>query len=447
MGISKSDKPLGSFYLKNGPKENGNCIVYLRYYINGRYATKSTFIEVPKDRWDQSRQIVKGSSDRNLNEQANRLNSRLKKEKDRIDRQIEQYDGKFTYPIVMQMLKGDFQPREKRIKETEFIQYALDYNQQRYDQHQIAYSTWNNARLAILAFRKFLIEKRGRSELYLNEIEPKLFDDYKTWRVTTRGNSSLEGINKTLTPLFNAVKDLSANLLIPLDVASNIVDKYLEVKQRVYDPTVETHEVHYLTPEQLSEFIKLYPTVKYNRTRDYMDMFLFSFYACGLRISDIVTLEWSQIDFDRQELTKMMYKTKSPITIPLTDNAIEILVRWKKRKLNSRFVFNLLDEDFDITDIVALDKARLSKNKAIQTSLRGLGDKLGLPFHLTIHVARHTFAVLALKNGVDVYQISKFLGHKSIAATEKTYAEYLPSDMKKTLHDKLQFDLPTIETE
>ena len=116
MGISKSDKPLGSFYLKNGPKENGNCIVYLRYYINGRYATKSTFIEVPKDRWDQSRQIVKGSSDRNLNEQANRLNSRLKKEKDKIDRQIEQYDGKFTYPIVMQMLKGDFQPRDTSVR-------------------------------------------------------------------------------------------------------------------------------------------------------------------------------------------------------------------------------------------------------------------------------------------------------------------------------------------
>ena len=447
MGISKSDKPLGSFYLKNGPKENGNCVVYLRYFINGRYATKSTFIEVPKDRWDQNKQIVKGSSDRNLNEQANRLNARLKKEKDKIDSQIEQYDGKFTYPIVMQMLKGDFQPREKKIKETEFVQYALGYNQQRYDQHQIAYSTWNNARLAILAFKKFLVEKRGRGELYLNEIEPKLFEDYKTWRVTTRGNSSLEGINKTLTPLFKAVKDLAANLLIPLDISSNIVDKYLEVKQRVYDPTVETHEVHYLTPEQLAEFIKLYPTVKYNRTRDYMDMFLFSFYACGLRISDLVTLEWSQIDFEKQELTKMMYKTKSPITIPLTDNAIEILVRWKKRKLNSRFVFNLLDEDFDITDIVALDNARLSKNKAIQTSLRGLGDKLGLPFHLTIHVARHTFAVLALKNGVDVYQISKFLGHKSIAATEKTYAEYLPSDMKKTLRDKLQFDLPAIVTE
>ena len=48
------------------------------------------------------------------------------------------------------------------------------------------------------------MEKRGRGELYLNEIEPKLFEDYKTWRVTTRGNSSLEGINKTLTPLFNA---------------------------------------------------------------------------------------------------------------------------------------------------------------------------------------------------------------------------------------------------
>lgn len=447
MGISKSDKPLGSFYLKNGPKENGNCVVYLRYYINGRYAKKSTFIEVPKERWDQDKQIVKGSSDRNLNEQANRLNARLKKEKDKIDRQIEQYDGKFTYPIVLQMLKGDFQTREKKIKETEFVKYALDCNQQRYDQHQIAYSTWNNARLAILAFRKFLVESRGRGELYLNEIEPKVFENYKTWRVTTRGNGSLEGINKTLTPLFNAVNDLAANLLIPLDISSSIVGKYLEVKPRVYDPTVAKHEVHYLTPEQLDSFIRLYPTVKYARTKDYMDMFLFSFYACGLRISDIVTLEWCQIDFERQELTKVMYKTKSPITIPLTDNALEILDRWKKRGLNRRFVFDLLDEDFDISDAAALDTARLSKNKAIQTSLRSLGDKLGLPFHLTIHVARHTFAVLALKNGVDVYQISKFLGHKSIAATEKTYAEYLPSDMKKTLREKLQFDLPAIETE
>ena len=411
MGISKSDKPLGSFYLKNGPKENGNCVVYLRYFINGRYAKKSTHIEVPKDRWDQARQMVKGSSDRTLNEQASRLNARLKKEKEKIDKQIEQYDGKFTYPIVMQMLKGDFMPREKKIKETEFIQYA------------------------------------GRDELFLNEIEPKIFDEYKTWRVKIRGNTSLEGINKTLTPLFKAIKDLAANMLIPLDVASNIADKYLEVKQRVYDPTVEKHEVHYLTPEQLAEFIRLYPTVKYNRTRDYMDMFLFSFYACGLRISDIVTLEWGQIDFERQELTKMMYKTKAPITIPLTDSALEILERWKKRKLNRRFVFGLLAEDFDITDVAALDTARVSKNKAIQTSLRGLGDKIGLPFHLTIHVARHTFAVLALKNGVDVYQISKFLGHKSISATEKTYAEYLPSDMKKTLRDKLQFDLPKIQTE
>ena len=382
-----------------------------------------------------------------MNEQANRLNARLKKEKDKIDRQIEQYDGKFTYPIVLQMLKGDFQTREKKIKETEFVKYALDCNQQRYDQHQIAYSTWNNARLAILAFRKFLVERRGRGELYLNEIEPKVFEDYKTWRVTTRGNGSLEGINKTLTPLFNAVNDLAANLLIPLDISSSIVGKYLEVKPRVYDPTVAKHEVHYLTPEQLDSFIRLYPTVKYARTKDYMDMFLFSFYACGLRISDIVTLEWCQIDFERQELTKVMYKTKSPITIPLTDNALEILDRWKKRGLNRRFVFDLLDEDFDISDAAALDTARLSKNKAIQTSLRSLGDKLGLPFHLTIHVARHTFAVLALKNGVDVYQISKFLGHKSIAATEKTYAEYLPSDMKKTLREKLQFDLPAIETE
>ena len=43
---------------------------------------------------------------------------------------------------------------------------------------------------------------------------------------------------------------------------------------------------------------------------------------------------------------------------------------------------------------------------------------------------------LSLRGGMD-----------AIAATEKTYAEYLPSDMKKTIREKLQFDLPAIETE
>ena len=74
----------------------------------------------------------------------------------------------------------------------------------------------------------------------------------------------------------------------------------------------------------------------------------------------------------------------------------------KVRCLTDTQFRDLLDEGFDLSDTIRLNNARLTKNRNIQQSLRSVGIKIGLKFNLTIHVARHTFAVQALKNGMDV---------------------------------------------
>lgn len=176
-----------------------------------------------------------------------------------------------------------------------------------------------------------------------------------------------------------------------------------------------------------------------------MEMFLFSVNT-ALRVSDLITLQWNHIDFENRELKKIMYKTKVLITIHLNDDAIDILKKWKSKELNSRFIFNLLEEDFDLSDVKRLDTLRLSKNRTIQNSLKSVGKKLNLPFNLTIHIGRHTFAVLCLKKGLDIYQISKLLGHSSIVATEKTYAEYLPKDFKEMAQRNLDFGISISNT-
>lgn len=51
-------------------------------------------------------------------------------------------------------------------------------------------------------------------------------------------------------------------------------------------------------------------------------MFLFAYYACGLQVSDIITLE--RIHDDRV-LIKQIVKTKNTLRIPLCDEAINIL--------------------------------------------------------------------------------------------------------------------------
>ena len=168
-------------------------------------------------------------------------------------------------------------------------------------------------------------------------------------------------------------------------------------------------------------------------------MFLFSFHACGLRVSDIITLEWSHIDWKACEIGKNLFKGNVAHTIPLTEPAIAILKRWQKKQYNKRFVFDLLPENYDLRNEADLDMRRKSKNRTIQVSLNALGYKIGLPFNLTMHVARHTFAVMALNRGISLHMISQLLGHGSIITTEKVYAQFLPDTINDAVRNQLAF--------
>ena len=169
-------------------------------------------------------------------------------------------------------------------------------------------------------------------------------------------------------------------------------------------------------------------------------MFLFSVNT-GLRISDIITLEWSHIDFKEKKLKKNMVKTKEVVEIYLNNTAMDILNLWKKWNRNERFVFDMLHKDVDFKDRKYIHNTIASKNRSIQTSLRAIGDKMKLPFHLTFHCARHTFAVFALRQNPNIYAVSKYLGHTSTRSTERTYAEFLPEDYRKTFLEKIYFGM------
>ena len=55
-----------------------------------------------------------------------------------------------------------------------------------------------------------------------------------------------------------------------------------------------------------------------------------------------------------------------------------------------------------------------------------------LPFNCFLHKLRHTFASHLVQNGVDLYRVSKLLGHTSIKMTE-IYAHLTPSDIKSAV--------------
>lgn len=434
MGRTSSKILKGKFYLREARGKEVEQFIYLRYLVCNRYVEHSTGIKVSADQWDEQEQRITSK-----NPNCKRLNAELQCMLNKYDSQIAEYDGHLTPKMLSEMLSGSFVSKEELPTKVDFIQYALEYNKLRYDLNKISYSTYDNGRLYILAFQKFIERKTGKGELPIKDLSLDIVNQYINWRLNDRKNTK-EGINKTLTPLYKAVKYAADNELLTLKVAASIYNNYLDTKDRAYKSDVEEEEVHYLTPMQLEQFIKLYPVVKYDRTREIMDMFLFAFHACGMRVSDILTLEWNHIDMENKVIVKNVFKTKSAINIPLTDPAIEILKRWKGYGRNNRFVFDLLPEKFNTNDAAAMKNARLSKNRNLQQSLRAVGDRMGLSFNLTMHVARHTFAVMSLKNNVNLHLISKLMGHSSIMVTEKVYAEFLPSDVNKEVRSKLTFN-------
>lgn len=133
--------------------------------------------------------------------------------------------------------------------------------------------------------------------------------------------------------------------------------------------------------------------------------FLFSCFT-GLRLSDIIALEWQNIIREREGiyLSIIMQKTSNRIKIKLNDNA----VKWLPVKKNEDVVFNL----------------PLSGRNAINPVLKHWAKRAGITKNVSFHIARHTFATMELTVGADLYTVSKLMGHKNIAVTQ-IYADII----------------------
>lgn len=438
MGRKKSLQNEGKFLLitSKGANKQGEYHLHLQYTIDRKQAIGGTGVWLKEKDWDAVAQKVKTS-----NAQATRLNNLLRKKKAEIDGWIIEYSAtkRITVEDVRDMVQGNYDPNAK--EKTDFMELVEVVLTQEYKTQKLAYSTYYNAKKYMGNFAKFVKEKTGKDDIDVCEVTEELIDANIIWRKEGRNNCN-ETINKTLTPIIKGLNAAVGKDLIPAARLFAIKAKYLTAKERLTEEDLEDETIDYLTMEQLVQFSAMWEKVKYLRTRDYMDMFLFSFHACGLRFSDILTLQWKHIDEQTKILRKVMFKGHNKIlNLQLTDPAVEILERWKKKTGGHTFVFGLLPDDFDLTDEAELDKQRQNKSRAVRTSLTEIGNKMGLGFNLRMHVARHTFAVQALEKLRDVYMVSTLLGHRSVEVTQKVYAKFLPDTLHEEVKSKLTFDL------
>ena len=408
----------------------GEHPVYITYSTDRKTAKTDTTVWVKKEYWNQSRQCVKASHPRH-----DQLNAILQVKRHEIDDRLVELNPEITLTIdlLRKIVKGE-SINDAEECNRDFVDFATEIIESEYKREKIGISVLDNAKCSLHIFRRFLITSLKRDFVLIRELDERIIDNYIIWRKEQRENSN-ETINKALTPIFKAVRSAVSLGLLPQSRADRICSQYLPPTKPLLDDDYR-EEVRYLTLEQMKQLMVLYNTVKYERTRDYIDMFLFSFHACGLRFVDVLTLQWSNIDFIGGRIRKVLVKSKINHEIPLTVNARQILERWRGRIGCDRFCFGLLPTSFDLNDEAELKRQRINRNTPIKTSLHEIGRKLDLPFSLSFHVARHTFAVLSLnrdKNPLSVHVISRLLGHSSLLVTEKVYARFLPKTLEQDL--------------
>ena len=166
-------------------------------------------------------------------------------------------------------------------------------------------------------------------------------------------------------------------------------------------PHLEKGNRVYLTAEELRK-LKDTPCIDAEVARAFL-------FGCltGLRLSDIENLDWSAVRDSRIHLK--VKKTGRLQFVELNSQAVELLGDRGTGK-----VF------------------RLKSRGDLRYVLKKWGEAAGVEKKITFHTSRHTFAVLMLSSGVDIYTLSKLLGHSSVTTTQ-IYADILDSRRREAV--------------
>ena len=180
---------------------------------------------------------------------------------------------------------------------------------------------------------------------------------------------------------------------------------YLKENVNDYLDKIETRETkrEYLTHEELQQLAASHC--------DYPVLKSASLFSCltGLRLSDILQLEWHHIQ-DYPSGGKCVRikteKTDTEATIPISREALELCGEPSEGK-----VFKVLTR------------------QTVNGHLKDWVKSAGIDKYITFHCFRHTYATLLIAGGADIYTVSKMLTHKNVSTTQ-IYAD-LVNEKKK----------------
>jgi integrase len=241
-------------------------------------------------------------------------------------------------------------------------------------------SRWESTNSAL----KHLKEYPGGGNILLSQINEKWIKGYEDWLLGRFAPASAGTYAAVVRAALN--RAMKENILVK-NPALNVA--------RIKAP--ESKPI-WLNAEELRALANI--RLDFFAGEEMQKAFLFACYT-GLRISDIKTLTWNDIEYSPLQVIKRQKKTAEQVYIPLAATAWALI--------NDGSIHNHRSPVFP--QLSGIDHCHYKR-------LEEWAKKAGIKKHIGWHTARHTFAVMALEGGADLYTVSKLLGHKNIATTQ-----------------------------
>jgi integrase/recombinase XerC len=253
----------------------------------------------------------------------------------------------------------------------------------------------------ILAYQKDLEQfQKFLKEVFDLEItEEADFQMIRSWILSlTEKELNANSVNRKIATLKTYFKFLIRQGSLEDNPTSKI--RSLKVTQTVND---------WLEEDKLT---KLLDNVEFEQTFEgYRDKLILEIlYGTGIRLSELLGLKWSSIDFQKEQILVFGKRGKERI-IPVLANLLHLI---KQYQLHKQAAFGLLSHEYLIVTI----KGEPAYSELVYKTVQKYLSIITTQSQRSPHTLRHAFASHLLSKGAELQAIQELLGHSSLKSTE-----------------------------
>jgi integrase len=396
--------------LRKKPNKEGLFPLMIRIVKNRKANVIYTGQYVEEKYWDEKNRKIKKSHPNSV-----RLNNLL------IKKLAEASD------TILDLQSNNKEVSSKQIKQ----QIVTPYGEESFNSVSKRYleELENNKKLTRLSSDKprinHLIKYSGSENLMFQEINEEFLKGFISYLRVKRKNSP-----RSITNNLIVIRTLF-NKAIRLGIVDRKFYPFGKDKVRIKFP--ETEKIG-LTSEEVKKIENLDNLS--SQEKHARNVWLFSFYFAGMRVADVLKIQWSDIYDER--LHYRMNKNEKLLSLRLPKKVIPILEKYKNEKTKEDdFIFpelkkaNLKSEK----DILAKTK---TANKKFNSYLKQIAEKGGIHKKLTMHIARHTFGNIS-GDKIPIQMLQKLYRHSSVTTTINYQSNFMHKDTDDALDKVIDF--------